>query len=30
MGGIDQLADTSDALYDPAAFRRFKDVWLAR
>ena len=30
IGGIDQVADTSDALNDPAVFRRFRDVWLAR
>ena len=27
IGGIDQVADTSDALNDPAVFRRFRDVW---
>ncbi len=27
IGGIDQIADTSDALNDPAVFRRFRDVW---
>jgi hypothetical protein len=27
IGGIDQVADTSDALNDPDAFRRFRDVW---
>ncbi len=27
IGGIDQIADTSDALHDPDVFRRFRDVW---
>jgi Domain of unknown function (DUF4037) len=27
IGGIDQVADSSDALNDPAVFRRFRDVW---
>ena len=27
IGGIDQVADTSDALNDPDVFRRFRDVW---
>jgi hypothetical protein len=27
IGGIDAVADTSDALSDPAVFRRFRDVW---
>jgi Domain of unknown function (DUF4037) len=27
IGGIDQVADTSDALTDPEVFRRFRDVW---
>jgi hypothetical protein len=27
IGGIDQVADASDALNDPAVFRRFRNVW---
>ena len=27
IGGIDQIADTTDALNHPEVFRRFRDVW---